>query len=89
MINAIRKEDADRQQLGRLSYQRHLWMEKEVKSVANVTASDIAGMLELAGTIALKPVTECYRLEEANRALRELRSGGVRGAKVLVVSEEE
>lgn len=89
VINAIRKEDTDHRELGRLSYHRHLWLEKEIKSVANVTVADIAGMLELAGTIALKPVTESYRLEEANRALRELRSGGVRGAKVLVISEEE
>lgn len=89
VINAIRKEDADHRQLDRLSYHRHLWMEKEIKSVANVTAADIAGMLELAGTIALKPVTEVYHLEDANRALRELRSGGVRGVKVLVISEEE
>lgn len=89
VINAIRKEDADHHQLDRLSYHRHLWMEKELKSVANVTAGDIAGILELAGTIALRPVIECYSLEDANRALWELSDGGVRGAKVLVISEEE
>ncbi len=84
VINAIRKEDVDKDYLLKVNYQRHLWLEKEIKSVANVTRRDIGEFLDLASQIPIKPEVEEYRLEEANVALRELRSGNVRGAKVLV-----
>ena len=60
-------------------------MEKEIKSVANVTHHDIAGFLPIAAEIPIRPAVETYRLEEANRALWELKKGPVRGAKVLVM----
>ena len=85
VINAIRKEDADKDYLRRLSYHEHLWMEKEIKSVANITRHDIAEFLPLAAEIPLRPRVETYRLEDANRALLELKHGSVRGAKVLEV----
>jgi propanol-preferring alcohol dehydrogenase len=69
-----------------LDYPRHLWLEKEVKSVANVTRYDVREFLRLAAEIPLKPEVREYPLEEANRALVELRSMDVRGAKVLRVS---
>ncbi len=84
VINAIRKEDADKDTLLSLSYHDHIWLEKEIKSVANVTHYDIANFLSIAASIPIKPTVETYPLTEANRALRELWSGGVRGAKVLV-----
>jgi propanol-preferring alcohol dehydrogenase len=86
VINAIRKEDADKDYLLNLEYSEHLWMEKEIKSVANVAGSDIAEFLELAAEIPIKPETERYALDEANRALLELKQGKIRGAKVLVIS---
>lgn len=89
VINAIRKEDNDRAVLDQLSYDRHLWQEKELKSVANVTAADIAEMFTLAAQIPLRPVVECYSLQDANRALVSLRAGNVRGSKVLVIPNEE
>ena len=85
VINAIRKEDRDRALLAELDYPSQLWMEKEIRSVANVTRRDVRDFLELAANHGLRPVTETLPLEEANRALRELRSGPVRGAKVLVM----
>ena len=45
VINAIRKEDVDRGLLADLSYEDHLWLEKEIKTVANVTHSDLAEFL--------------------------------------------
>jgi len=60
-------------------------MEKEIKSVANVTREDIAEFLPIAARIPLRPRIETYPLEEANRALVELKRGPIRGAKVLVV----
>ena len=84
VINAIRKEDVDKDSLLNLSYHEHLWQEKEIKSVANVTARDIAEFLPLAASIPIRPEVTTYPLEEANRALTDLRRGQVRGAKVLV-----
>lgn len=87
VINAIRKEAADRQLMADISYEDHLWMEKEIKSVANVTHRDIEEFLPIAAEIPLRVEVQTYPLENANQALNELRAGHVRGAKVLVVSE--
>ena len=86
VINAIRKEDHDKNWLLKLDYTEHLWMEKEVKSVANVTRADVREFLELAAAIPILPEIEEYPLEEANRALVELKNRHVRGAKVLIVA---
>lgn len=83
VINAIRKEDGDKDQLLRLDYPLHLWQEKEIKSVANVARSDIEEFLALAAQIPIIPEVEEYPLADANRALAELKAGIIRGAKVL------
>lgn len=88
VINAIRKEDADKSYLKQLSYHKDLWMEREIKSVANITQHDIREFLPLAATIPITPTVETYRLGEANRALIELKHGQVRGAKVLLIGEQ-
>ena len=85
VVNAIRKEEADKSALLELSYAGDLWMEREIKSVANITRFDIAEFLPLAASIPIRPEVETYTLSEANRALVELKRGSVRGAKVLVV----
>jgi propanol-preferring alcohol dehydrogenase len=87
VINAIRKEETDKEHLLRLNYQDHLWLEKEIKSVANVTYRDIADFLPIAAQIPLHPRIQTYRLAEANRALLDLKRGSGRGAKVLLVQE--
>jgi len=83
VINAIRKEDRDKDALRELQYERDLWMEKEIKSVANITRQDVAEFLPLAAKMGIKPEVQEYPLEEANRALLELKERKVRGAKVL------
>lgn len=83
VINAIRKEERDKAELLRLDYPTHLWLEKEIKSVANVTRHDISEFLALAAQIPLRPEVQEYLLTDANRALAELREGKIRGAKVL------
>lgn len=85
VINAIRKESADRQLMAEISYEDHLWMEKEIKSVANVTHHDIEAFLPIAASVPLRVEVQTYALENANQALRDLRAGHVRGAKVLVI----
>ena len=86
VINAIRKEDTDKVALLGLDYPRHLWLEKEVKSVANVTRSDVREFLRLAAEIPLTPEVQEYPLEEANRALLDLKAKTILGAKVLRVA---
>ena len=83
VINAIRKEDADKDDLLRLDYPAHLWLEKEIKSVANVCRSDVREFLALAAEIHIKPDIQEFALEDANEALVELKTKGSRGAKVL------
>ena len=85
VINAIRKENVDKDYLLRLEYPEHLWMEKEIKSVANICRRDVTEFLTLAAEMEMKPEVEEYALEEANRALYELKTGEIRGAKVLVI----
>ena len=87
VINAIRKQDGDRNVLGGLSYAEHLWMEREIKSVANITQHDIRAFLPLAAAAGIRPEVEVYPLEEANRALIELKRRSVKGAKVLRVGQ--
>ena len=85
VINAIRKESRDRQVLAELNYENHLWMEKELKTVANVTAADIERFLEVAAGIPVRPEVQTFALEDANAALQDLRAGHLRGANVLVL----
>jgi len=87
VINAIRKESLDRDYLLNLDYTDHLWWEKEIKSVANVARSDVAEFLELASQIPIIPEIELFDLDEANRALMEIKDRKIRGAKVLQVSK--
>jgi propanol-preferring alcohol dehydrogenase len=84
VINAIRKEETDKHYLMNLEYHTQLWMEKELKSVANVTRKDIEEFLLIAGRAEIKPVVNEYKLEQANQALLELKKGSVQGAKVLL-----
>ena len=86
VVNAIRKEEADKKALLQLDYPRHLWLEKEIKSVANVTRKDVEEFLALAAAIPLRPEVQEYRLEEANTALLELKERKIRGAKVLKIA---
>ena len=85
VINAIRKEDSDKETLLDLSYHRHLWMEREIKSVANITGRDISAFLPLAASAGIRPEIQEYPLEDANRALIDLKHGRIHGAKVLIV----
>ncbi|HER08539.1 MAG TPA: alcohol dehydrogenase [Bacteroides sp.] len=85
VINAIRKEDHDKETLLELDYPEHLWMEKEIKSVANVARSDVHEFLRLAAQIPIQPDIQEYSLEDANIALLELKNRKIRGAKVLLI----
>ena len=83
VINAIRKAN----RVPELDYTEHLWHEKEVKSVANVTRRDAQELLPLAAEIPIVPETQEFKLEDANKALTLLKEGKMRGAGVLRIAE--
>jgi len=66
----------------------HLWLEKEIKSVANITRKDVNEFLQLAAEIPMRPEVQEYTVEEANKALVELKERKIRGAKVLRIDIE-
>ena len=86
VINAIRKEDTDKEYLLNIGYPTHVWLEKEVKSVANVSRMDVSEFLKIAGEVPIKPEYHEFELKDANRALLEVKTGKIRGAKVLHIS---
>lgn len=86
VINAIRKE-YDKEYLLKLDYPKHLWLEKEIKSIANITRKDVIEFLALALEMKLKPEVQLFPLEQANQALLEIKKGVIRGAKVLQMNK--
>lgn len=87
VINAIRKEGKDKDSVLRLDYPTHLWLEKEIKSVANITKRDAEEFLPLAAEIPIIPEVQEFKLEEANEALILLKQGKIQGAGVLRIRE--
>ena len=85
VINGIRKEEIDKDVLLKLDYASQLWMEKEIKSVANVTRQDVREFLQLAAEANIKPEFQEFDLKDANAALLEMKQGKICGAKVLRV----
>jgi len=65
---------------------RILWSERVVRSVANLTRDDATGFLALAPNVPVRTQTLSFPLEEANEALRRLRTGELSGAAVLDLS---
>lgn len=80
VVNAIRKQDV----VPPLDYARHLWHEKEVKSVANVTRRDGEEFLPLAAAVPIVPEVQTFGFADVNRALVLLKQGAIDGAAVLV-----
>jgi len=83
VIAVIRK----RNPIPSLDYSRHLWDEKEIKSVANITRKDAQDFLTLAASIPIIPEVQEFRLEDANRVLRLLKEGSIQGAGVLRIGD--
>lgn len=83
VINAIGKEETDKNALLGIDYPAHLWLEKEIKSVANVSRRDVSEFLTLAAEMRIQPEIQEFALTDANEALVALKIPGNRGAKVL------
>jgi propanol-preferring alcohol dehydrogenase len=63
---------------------RLLWEERQIVSVANLTRQDGIEFLAFAAQAGLETHTKSYSLDQANRALSDLREGRIEGAAVLV-----
>jgi alcohol dehydrogenase, propanol-preferring len=61
-----------------------LWEERSVRSVANLTRDDAREFLALAAATPIRTHVQPYALEDANRALDDLRAGRINGAAVLI-----
>jgi len=83
VINAIRKETP----VPVLDYAKYLWLEREIKSVANVTRRDAEEFLPLAAEIPIVPTIEEFPLAQANEVLIRLKHSKLRAAAVLRVCE--
>jgi len=83
VINAIRKETA----VPELDYAKYLWLEREIKSVANVTRRDAEEFLPLAAQIPIVPHIEEFELEQANEVLISIKQSKIRTAAVLRIGK--
>jgi len=83
VINAIRKVNP----VPEMDYVEHLWLEKEIKSTANVSTQDAAEFLELAAEIPILPNVQEFDLQKANEALLAIKNSTIRAAAVLKVAD--
>jgi propanol-preferring alcohol dehydrogenase len=68
-----------------LNYERHLFHEKNLRSVTANTRQDGEELLRIAAEIPIRPQTTSFPLADANRALQQLKHDGIQGSGVLVV----
>ncbi|NIP29712.1 MAG: alcohol dehydrogenase catalytic domain-containing protein [Candidatus Dadabacteria bacterium] len=86
VVNAIRKEELDKNYLLNIKYENHLWMEKEIKSVANVSRNDVKEFLNISkDNITLMPEVKFYSLKDANLAIKDIKMGDTVGSKVIKI----
>ena len=78
-INAIHLD-----RIPEFDYDRLLWGERQMRSVANMTREDARDFLKLAAEIKLQPKTTVFPLEQVNEALLALKSDSIDGAAVIV-----
>jgi alcohol dehydrogenase, propanol-preferring len=78
-INAIHLD-----RIPQFDYDRLLWGERQLRSVANMTRADARDFLALAAQIGLQPRVTVFPLDQANEALIAVKNDAVDGAAVIV-----
>jgi alcohol dehydrogenase, propanol-preferring len=78
-INAIHLD-----RMPQFDYDRLLWGERQIRSVANMTRADARDFLALVAEIGLKPQVTVFPLDQANEALLALKQDAIDGAAVIV-----
>jgi propanol-preferring alcohol dehydrogenase len=78
-INAIHLD-----RIPEFDYDRLLWGERQIRSVANMTRSDARDFLQIASEIGLRPKVTTFPLDQANEALAAIEADAIDGAAVIV-----
>src|SRR5579863_7727873 len=78
-INAIHLD-----RMPQFDYDRLLWGERQIRSVANMTRQDARDFIQVAAEIGLRPKVTAFPLDQANEALAAIKSDSVDGAAVIV-----
>ena len=78
-INAIHLD-----RIPEFDYDRLLWGERQIRSVANMTRSDARDFLKIAADIRLQPKVTVFSLDQANDALAAIKNDAIDGAAVIV-----
>jgi propanol-preferring alcohol dehydrogenase len=78
-INAIHLD-----RIPEFDYDRLLWGERQIRSVANMTRVDASDFLRIAAEIGIRPQATLFSLELANEALAAIKSDSLDGAAVIV-----
>lgn len=78
-INAIHLD-----RIPQFDYDRLLWGERQLRSVANMTRADARDFLQVAAEIGLQPKVTRFPLDQANEALAAVKSDSIDGAAVLI-----
>jgi propanol-preferring alcohol dehydrogenase len=81
-INAIHLD-----RIPQFDYDRLLWGERQLRSVANMTRADARDFLQVASSIGLRPKITLFGLDEINEALLAVKQDSIDGAAVIRVSE--
>ena len=79
-INAIHLD-----RIPQFDYDRLLWGERQLRSVANMTRADARDFLQIAAEIGMRPKVTSFRLDEANDALLAVKRDAIDGAAVIVI----
>ena len=78
-INAIHLD-----QVPTFDYDRLLWGERQIRSVANMTRDDARDFLSLAQTLRIQPRVTVFSLDQANQALLAVKNETEDGSAVIV-----
>ena len=78
-INAIHLD-----RIPQFDYDRLLWGERQIRSVANMTRADARDFLKIASEIGLHPKATSFPLDQANEALLAIKNDSIDGAAVIV-----
>ena len=79
-INAIHLD-----RIPAFDYDRLLWGERQLRSVANMTRSDAREFIQIAAEINLRPKVTAFSLDQANEALEAVKRDAIDGAAVIVL----
>jgi len=72
-------------QMPALDYDKLLWGERQIRSVANMTRQDARDFLQIADDLKIRPQVAAFRLEDANKALMAVKEETGEGSAVIVV----